>query len=159
MNIAVRLHRDLALEYFRRRRMADGDEDAVGRDLVALAGFQVLQPRAGDAQRRFLPENLFKRGVPDHMDLLMREQPLLQDALGAQLAAAVHKGNLAGMIGEEQRFLDGRIAAADHQHLLAAVEKTIAGGAGGNAEALEFGLACSPSQRAWAPVAMTTVSA
>ena len=46
--------------------------------------------------------------------------------------------DFAGEIGEEQRFLDGGVAAADDQHLLVAIEEAIAGGAGRNAEALEM---------------------
>ena len=67
---------------------------------------------------------------------------------------------LDGEVGEEQRFLDRGVAAADHQHFLAAIEEAVAGGAGGDAEALELLFAtAAPSQRAWAPVAMITVSA
>ena len=53
----------------------------------------------------------------------------------------MHQRDLGGEIGEKQRLLDRGIAAADHQHLLAAIEKSIAGGAGGDAIAAEFLLA------------------
>ncbi len=43
-----------------------------------------------------------------------------------------------GEIGQEQRFLDRGIAAADHEHFLVAIEEAVAGGAGGNAIAAEF---------------------
>ncbi len=105
------------------------------------------------------PEDLVERGVPDHLDLWILEQPVLQDVLGAELVAAVHQRDLGGEIGEEQRFLDGGVAAADHDHLLAAIEEAVAGGAGGDAEALELLLGRQASQRAWAPVAMIRVSA
>ena len=49
--------------------------------------------------------------------------------------------HLVGEIGEEQRFLGRGIAAADHRDLLAAEEEAVAGGAGRNAEALEFAFA------------------
>ena len=65
-------------------------------------------------------------------------EPLLQDALGAEAVAPVHDGDLVGEVGEEQRLLDGGVAAADHQHFLAAIEKAVAGGAGGYAIAAEF---------------------
>ena len=88
------------------------------------------------------------------------EQALLQDALGAQLVAAVDQGDLGGEVGQEQRLLDRGVAAADHHHLLAAIEEAVAGGAGRDAEALEgFCSEARPSHLAWAPVAMISVSA
>src|SRR6201982_1106199 len=50
----------------------------------------------------------------------------------------MHDRHAGSEIGEEQRLLDRGIAAADHQHLLAAIEEAVASGAGGNAVALEF---------------------
>ena len=73
-----------------------------------------------------------------HLDLGVLEQAILQDALGAELAAAVDDGDLGGEIGEEQRFLDSGVAAADDDHFLAAIEEAVAGGAGGDAKALEL---------------------
>ena len=97
-------------------------------------------------------EHFLDLGVPDHLDLGVLEQPLLQDALGAELAAAMDDRDLGGEVGEEQRFLDGGVAAADHHDFLAAVEEAVAGGAGGNAEALELllrlaGPASAPARR------------
>ena len=68
----------------------------------------------------------------------MGEEAVLQNAFGAEFIAAVDHRHFAGEIGEEQRFFDGRVAAADDQNLLVAIEKAIAGGAGRNAEALEL---------------------
>ncbi len=68
----------------------------------------------------------------------MLEQPLLQDALGAEMIAAMHDGHLRGEVGQEQRFLDRGVAAADHDDFLAAVEEAVAGRAGRDAKALEF---------------------
>src|SRR6266404_3138337 len=50
----------------------------------------------------------------------------------------MHDRHAGSEIGEEQRLLDRGIAAADHQHVLAAIEEAVASGAGGNAVALEF---------------------
>ena len=50
----------------------------------------------------------------------------------------MHYGDLGGEIGEEQRFLDRGIAAADHHHFLVAVEEAVAGRAGRHAITLEF---------------------
>ncbi len=75
--------------------------------------------------------------MPERLDLGMLEQPVLQDALGAQFVAAVDERDPGREIGQEQRLLDRGIAAADHHHLLPAVEEPVAGRAGRDAEALE----------------------
>ena len=51
-------------------------------------------------------------------------------------------------VGQEQRFLDRGIAAADHDHFLAAVEEAVAGRAGRDAKALElfFGSDAEPAR-------------
>ena len=91
-----------------------------------------------------LTQHLVDGVVPDDLDLVVGEQPLLQDAFGAELVAPVHHHDRGGELGEEQGFLDGGIAAADDHDLLAAVEEAVAGGAGRDAEALEAGLAFQP---------------
>ena len=68
----------------------------------------------------------------------MGEEAVLQDALGLEFVAPVNHGDFAGEIGEEEGFFDRGVAAADDQHLPVAVEEAVAGGAGGNAEALEI---------------------
>src|ERR1019366_8806228 len=60
------------------------------------------------------------------------------DALGAEMIAAMHNGHLRGEVGEKQRFLDRGVATADHDDLLAAIEKSVAGRTGRHAKALEF---------------------
>ena len=60
--------------------------------------------------------------------------------------------DLGGEIGEIERFLDRRVAAADDHDLLVAEEEAVAGGAGRDAEALEgllatAGRASSPGRR------------
>ena len=82
-------------------------------------------------------QHLVELVVPHDVDLLVGEQALLQDLLGAEHAAAMHEDHLAGDVGEIQRLLDRRVAAADHDHFLAAVEEAVAGGAGRDAIALE----------------------
>ena len=50
----------------------------------------------------------------------------------------MHDRDLGGEVGQEQRFLDRGVAAADHDHFLAAIEEAVAGRAGGDAKALEL---------------------
>ena len=65
----------------------------------------------------------------------MIEQPLLQDALGAEMIAAMHDGHARREIGEEQRFLDRGVTAADHDDVLSAIEEAVARRAGRDAAA------------------------
>src|SRR4051812_4100548 len=51
------------------------------------------------------------------------------------------QGDVMAMVGHVQRFLDRRIAAADHDHLAPTVEEAVAGRAGRYALALEMLLA------------------
>ena len=92
----------------------------------------------GDLAGIFGAADFVDRAVPDHLDLGVLEQAVLQDALGAEMVAAMHDGHLRGEIGEKQRFLDRGVAAADHHDFLAAIEKSVAGRAGRHAKALEF---------------------
>ena len=68
----------------------------------------------------------------------MGEQPVLQDAFGAEFVAPVDDRHLRGMVGEIQRLFDRRVAAADDDHFLLAIEESVAGRAGRDAEALEL---------------------
>src|SRR5262249_22076660 len=52
----------------------------------------------------------------------------------------MNQGDARGEIGEEERLFDRGVAAAYDDHLLAAIKESIAGGAGGNAVALELAL-------------------
>ena len=117
--------------------MSDGDEDAGAGDLAGLVAVHVAQAHAGDAGGLAAAEDLVDAVVPDHLDLGMLEQPVLQDALGAQLVAAMDQRDLGGEVRQEQRLLDGGVAASDHHDLLAAIEEPVAGGAGRDAESLE----------------------
>ena len=72
------------------------------------------------------------------VDLRILEQPILQNLFGTQRVTPMHQRDLGGKIGEKQRLLDGSVAAADHQHVLAAIEEAVAGGARGHTVAAEF---------------------
>ncbi len=62
----------------------------------------------------------------------------MQNLFRAERIAAVHNSDRPGELGEEERLFHGRIAAADHQHVLASVEKAVARGAGRDAVAAIF---------------------
>ncbi len=137
-DVARGFHLYLADEQLGRRRMSDGDEHAVDGLVFDCAGLHVLQAHPVDLHRIVAAEHVLEHGVPDHFDLRMLEQPVLQDLFGAEVVAPVHYRDLAGKIGEEEGFLDRGVAAADHHHFLVAVEEPIAGRAGGHAVALEL---------------------
>jgi hypothetical protein len=129
--------------------VADGDEDAVHAMSRVLPSSR-LDPHAGDAG--IVAQHLVDRVVPDRLDLAgldLGEQLVLHDLLGAQGVAAVHQVDLAGDVGQVQRFLDGGIAAADHRHVLVAVEEAVAGGAGGNAAPLNASRRACPGTSRW----------
>ena len=50
---------------------------------------------AGDRLRVRGADDLVDRVIPDHLDLRVLEQAVLQDLLGAEVVAAVHDGHLA----------------------------------------------------------------
>ena len=64
-------------------------------------------------------------------DLL--EELALEDLFGAQRIAAMDERDLGGDVREIKRLFDRRIAPADDGDLLVAIEKAVAGGAGGDA--------------------------
>ena len=144
LDVAV-VHRQLALEQRGVRGVADGDEQAVDgqfADRVVLGG---LHPQAGDPG--LVAQHLVDHVVPDRLDLAgldLGEQLVLHDLFRAQGVAAVHQVDLAGDVGQVQRFLHRGIAAADHGHVLVLEEEAVAGGAGGHAAALELLLRFQP---------------
>ena len=58
-------------------------------------------------------EDLLGHRVPDHLDLRIGEESLLQDLRRAKRVAPMHDVHLLRVAREEVRFLDGRVAAAD----------------------------------------------
>ena len=137
-DVAGRLHLHLAGEQFGCRLMADRDEHAVDRRSVTAPVLMFLSRTPLDLQRVLAAGDVVQRAVPDHLDLGMLEQPVLQDLFGAERVAPVHDRHLGGEIGEEQRLFDRGIAAADHDDFLVAVEEAVAGRAGRHAVALEL---------------------
>src|SRR5437773_2871419 len=99
---------------------ADEDEYAADPELYVFTGAGVREQQVIDALPG--PLDLHHAFVPDHLDLGVREGPLLEDLRRPQLVAAVYDVDLAGVTGEIVRLLDGGIAAAhDREHL--ALEK------------------------------------
>ena len=135
--IAGRRHLELAFEELRCGRMPNCDEDAIGGPFRAFSGFQIPELDASDRFRRRRADDIFDNGVPDHVDLRILQQSLLQDFLGTQRIAAVDQRHAIGEVRQKQRLFDSRVAAADDDDLFTLVEKAVARCAGRNAVAFE----------------------
>ena len=110
--------------------MADGDEQAVDREVGLRAGDDVA-----DLQRldRAVADDVVDDGVPQEVDLGVRERAVLHDLRRPQLVAAVDDRDLGRELGEEDRLLERGVAAADDRDRLLAEEEAVTGGAGGDA--------------------------
>src|SRR6059036_2667674 len=73
-----------------------------------------------------IPLDLHHLLVPDHLDLRIREGPLLQDLRGPELVAPVHDVDLARVAGEIVRLLHRGVAPADDGEHLALEERAVA---------------------------------
>ena len=78
-DVAALVEGELAFEHLGDRIVADCDENAVASEIAGLAGFDVHEPHAGDVAGRFVAQHFVDDAVPNHRDLRVREQPLLQN--------------------------------------------------------------------------------
>src|SRR5690606_1516764 len=138
LQVAAILRLKLTDEKLGRRRMADGDKDAVGRNFSNFAGLEVFNLRAGYAARLFRADDFLDHRIPDHFDLRIFEEAVLHYLSSQEAVPAVNDRALGSKVGEENRFLASRVAAANQQDFLAAVEKAVTGGASRYAKALEM---------------------
>ena len=56
-------------------------------------------------------------GIPEHLDLALAHDPLLQDLAGAQFISPVYDANLVGKARQKEPFVDRAVAAPDHDHV------------------------------------------
>ena len=84
---------------------------------------------------------LGRGAVGDDLDLGVRADLLGDDLAAGQVRVAGHDRHLLGELGEEDALFARRVAAADDQHFLVAVEGAVAGGAEVHAGADEVVLA------------------
>src|SRR6185312_7607541 len=137
-DVAVGIEVELALEQLGRGLVADGDERAFDLDSADLAGALAADVEADQGFGVAAADELDHLAIPDHSDLLVGEEAVLEDLLGAERVAAMDQGDVMAMVGHVERFLDGGVAATDHRDLLAAVEEAVAGRAGRGAPALHM---------------------
>lgn len=142
--VSVLVHLELVLEQVSRGVVADGVEEAVGGDLLGLAGLVVLDDHAlHEAARAFLALDLDALRVVAHLDFGVGGEAARVGLACAQNVAADKHGDLAGLLGQVDGLLDRGVAAADHDERLLAEngQAAVAHGAGAHAVAPEFVLA------------------
>ena len=83
-DIALGVQFELALEDRVVGRVADRDEHAAARSTVSSPVADIAETHAGHDLGLPLAQDFVDRAVPDHLDLRVREQPALQDLLGAE---------------------------------------------------------------------------
>jgi hypothetical protein len=86
--------------------------------------------KAGQRFRHAARQEFGNLGVPDDLDVRIGKKAVLQDLFSTQRITAMDQGNVLAVVGHVDGFLDGGVAAADHRHLLAAIEEAVAGGTG-----------------------------
>jgi hypothetical protein len=106
----------------------DRDENAHCGVIARCTRLDVPDPRARDPGG--IAQHLVERVVPDDTDVaaMLRLGHQLVDEYGfrAKLVASVHQRHRARDVREVERLLDGRIAAADDDHVLRLVEEAVA---------------------------------
>ena len=137
LDVAFGVERQLFGEKFRVGVMADRQEESRDVDLP-LRAVVPAQQRARYA--RVVAQHLGGVVLEQHFDVRRVEHPLLHRLRGAQVGFAHDQVDLAAERCEVGGLLAGRVAAAHHGHVLFAVEKSVARGAGADALPAEFGL-------------------
>src|SRR3984957_16396742 len=99
LDVASRPHRKLTAEQGRRRGMTYCDEDAIDPQRQILPGQAVPKPERIHPDA-VVAEDLRYLGVPSHRYPWVLPQPLLEDLLRPQGAAAVNKRDSLGKLGE-----------------------------------------------------------
>src|SRR5205823_664361 len=94
-----------------------------------------------DRLEPILPFELRRRGVRDDLDLRVLSHLLGDDLTRRQVRVAGDDRHLARELGQEDALLTGRVPSPDHQHVLATVERSVAGRAEVHARAYEAVLA------------------
>ena len=93
-----------------------------------FVGFHIAQLERGDFLFGRI-EHIFDHGAGKKFNFLVLLRPVEHDFGSAKLIAAMNQRHLGGEAGEEDRFLHGRVAAADDRDFLSGKKEAVAGGA------------------------------
>ncbi len=103
------------------------------------AGLDILDFNAIDALRIGLDRN--RDGIPHHLDLAFRLNPLLKNLAGPQGIPPVNHKHLLGQFGQIQRFFSRAVSPADHHNGFVSEEKPVADCTVRHALSIVFGFA------------------
>jgi len=136
LDVASRPHRKLTAERGCHRGMTYCDEDAI--DLQGKCSpVRMFLSRSAFTPTLFIAEDLRYLGVPSYRYPWVLLQPLLEDLLRPQEAAAVNERDSLGKLGEIECLLDGGVAATYDRDPLPAKKEAVAGSAGRDASPTE----------------------
>ena len=110
--------------------MADGEEEAVDRQVVFLLVSLALAPYEVSTFQTVVAVETERVGLIEDFYLPVLLHALLHNLCGAEVRLADNHIDLVGQSGEVGGFLTGCVATAHHGHDLLAVEESVAGGAG-----------------------------
>ena len=98
--------------------MADRNESAIDFKCAFFAGLCVFQHQM--MERTVISrDKAFDCLVPQRADLVRLEQAFLQDLLCTQFIPAMDQRHVVRVVGEIERFLEGRVTATDDDDVLA----------------------------------------
>lgn len=118
-----------------------GKEETVD---VYLLLYTVVTTQKRSGNTHLVSEDFLCLMFPENLDIGSVEHPVLHGLGGAEDIAAHDHVDLAAERGQISCFLAGGVAAADHGHILAPIEESVAGSAGRDTLSLEFSSDSSP---------------
>lgn len=132
-NVPIGVRLQLALDKCRGRVVANGVEKTVGLQRLLLAALDVLDHQVAH-EALFVTLDLNTDRVPLDGDILVVLQPLGHDVTGTERIPADEHGNVAGVLGQEDGLLGGRVTTTNHDQRLFPEDGrgTIADGTGGD---------------------------
>src|SRR3546814_7379514 len=101
--ITVRIEIEVPPEQFGRGMMADRDEPALDIERRHVTRHRILKLERDQPLRAAAADEPVDFLVPQHVDPLVREQPFLKDAFGAQGVAAMDQGDVGRMVRSEEQ--------------------------------------------------------
>ncbi|MCY1377041.1 hypothetical protein D9M69_645830 [compost metagenome] len=111
--------------------MSNSDENPMGFMLAQFTCHDVFETNTCDRRAHrglgFGAYDFINDAIPDNLDVIARHQAILHDLLSAETFTAMHDRHALGDMRQIECFFDSRIAAADHNHILAAIEEAITG--------------------------------
>src|SRR5262249_7539498 len=125
-NVAIVIHLNQPLENLSIGNMSNRYKNTIAFEIGDLTVLQIFELDPFDILG-FNVIDVLNGGVPHEVDFGVFEGAFLHDLGSPQLVPAVNGRDLIGILGQEGRFLNRRIAASHHDDLFAFEEVTVAG--------------------------------